>query len=88
MIEGNLSKVKDNLQFMGRFINALKDKTDANKLEWESIRIEDINEKLREPGSIDFPIIGERKDESEIKQMCTYEYQGNICSDMAYRKKC
>lgn len=87
MIEGNLSKVKDNLQFMGRFINALKDKTDANELEWDSIRIEDINEKLREPGSIDFPIIGERKDGSEIKQMCTYEYQGNICSGMAYRKK-
>lgn len=87
LVEGDMSKARNNLQFMGRFINALKEKTDTNRLEWSSIYIEDIDHYLRTSDSVEFPIIATRSDEHDIKEMKSYEYQGKSCSCSAYRKK-
>lgn len=87
LVEGDMSKARNNLQFMGRFINALKEKTDTNRLEWSSIYIEDIDHYLRISDPVEFPIITTRSDEHDIKEMKSYEYQGKRCSCSAYRKK-
>ena len=47
LIEGDFSKATHNLQYMRNFVLKLKAMTDLNKLEWDTITIQDVDKALQ-----------------------------------------
>lgn len=62
LVEGDMTRARDNLRYMGRFLEQLKAKTDANELEWDSIYIDDVNKELCSNEPSDLLLIKERED--------------------------
>lgn len=62
LVEGDMTRARDNLRYMGRFLEQLREKTDSNELEWTSIYIEDVNKELCSNEPSDFLLIKERED--------------------------
>lgn len=87
LVEGDMTKVRDNLHYMGQFINSLKDATDSNKLEWDSIYIDDVNKDLRSTEPPKLFMIEEDDDRVYGTDSKPYEYQGQKCSLSALGKK-
>ena len=62
LVEGDMSRARDNLRYMGRFLDQLRAKTDANELEWDSIYIDDVDKELCGDEPSDLILIKERED--------------------------
>lgn len=85
LIEGDFSEVTDNLKYMSNFLSKLKQMTDSNQLEWDSISIDDINLMLMSD-SPNFPIIDIRNEDSGKKASLGETYQGHIISAYEHGK--
>ncbi len=85
LIEGDFTKVMDNIHYLANFFTKLKIMTDGNELEWKSIPISKINECLLRGEPI-YPIILEHpqsKEEIEIPSLPIFR-MGNEVSLSGY----
>lgn len=80
LVEGDMTKARDNLHYMGLFIDKVKDATDSNKLEWDSIYIDEVNKELRSTEPPELFLIKKRKDGVSVSDYQPHEYQGQTCS--------
>lgn len=57
LLGGDFSNATDNVQYLNRFLKKLIDSTDANKFEWTSISVSDIQKALVEGNTKAYPVI-------------------------------
>lgn len=80
LVEGDMTKARDNLRYMGRFLDQLRAKTDANELEWDSIYIEDVNKELCGGEPSDILLIKEREDGIKTGEEGIHGFSPKACS--------